>query len=131
MTSESPAEVPAIEEEADDGLWAVEGFEAVPTVVTFRRAPGKVRRRKLASAGGTSEPVATANDGPDVFTAKDLWERFRLDRRTIDRWQKAGKFPLHFRVNGKKSLWIAAEVWAWLHSQPRHMPPGKSWEGQR
>ncbi len=42
-----------------------------------------------------------------------------FDRSTIDRWEKAGKFPKRVTLVGRSIGWYADEIAAWLQTRER------------
>jgi prophage regulatory protein len=49
-----------------------------------------------------------------LLTLRDVEELTRLSRSTIERLERAGKFPLRRRVSTRAVRWAEAEVERWL-----------------
>tara|TARA_B100000287_G_scaffold431018_1_gene487432 strand:- start:1026 stop:1214 length:189 start_codon:yes stop_codon:yes gene_type:complete len=55
-----------------------------------------------------------------LLRINDVVEKTGLNKRTIYRWMKQGKFPAQFSLGNSRSVaWRANQVDAWIKSQPQ------------
>lgn len=76
------------------------------------------------SSTGDDAPNRRDEEFPPVLSKTDLARLLKRSRRTIDRWDRAGKLPVS-SVVGRQQLWIFSDVMAWLSSGA---PTRKNWE---
>lgn len=55
----------------------------------------------------------------NILTQKQTEEKIGMNRITIWRHEKDGKFPLRVKLTDKKIGWFEDEIDAWLESRPR------------
>lgn len=62
----------------------------------------------------------TVPAGAVLYDYNDLRSKFRLPRNTVLEMVKAGTFPKprQLHPNGRRRVWIAAEVDAWMAALP-------------
>jgi predicted DNA-binding transcriptional regulator AlpA len=68
---------------------------------------------------------ALRTDGPLAYSSDGLAKRLSVSRRTVERWNSAGKLPRPIRLGGRLLRWIASEIRDWVLAG---MPHRDEWE---
>ena len=68
---------------------------------------------------------ALRTDGLLTYSAHELAKRLAVSRRTVERWNSAGKLPRPFRLGGRLLRWVASEIGDWVLAG---MPHRDAWE---
>ena len=70
---------------------------------------------KLKSAAAHAAPAASSTIR--LISKAELLEKIGVTFPTIWKWMRAGKFPRGREIGGK-TMWIEADVEAWILAQP-------------
>jgi prophage regulatory protein len=58
----------------------------------------------------------------EIWRLPMVLQKTGLSRSTIDRMERAGNFPMHFKIGTSAIGWLASEVVAWILQRPRKPP---------
>ena len=54
-----------------------------------------------------------------LLTRRDVEARCGLDRSTIYRLMRKGRFPVPLKIGGRNVRWLSSEIEAYLNTRPR------------
>lgn len=66
--------------------------------------------------------IQTTGDGEALWRLHTVKERTGLGSSTIDRMERAGRFPSRRRIGETATGWLSSEVIAWMRDRPIATP---------
>jgi prophage regulatory protein len=77
-------------------------------------------RAELLADRSTRRAATTADDNDHVVTAKELCKRIPLNRSTISRMVREGRFPAPIQLSASRIGWRWSTVAKWLDERERY-----------
>jgi prophage regulatory protein len=84
----------------------------------------------MAKRTAKPKPTATATEEERVITTAELLDRIPLDRSTIWRMAKDGRFPAPIQLTSSRIGWRWSSVEKWLRERERHRIPQRPYFGR-